>query len=41
MCIRDSDGIVGLALGAAPPAASPFAQDRRVEASEVLDTLAG
>ncbi len=35
------DGIVSLALGAAPPAASPFAQDRRVAASDVLDTLAG
>ncbi|MGI8776931.1 MAG: 4-hydroxy-3-methylbut-2-enyl diphosphate reductase [Acidimicrobiales bacterium] len=35
------DAVVSLSLGGPPPSASPFAEDRRVAASDVLDTLAG
>ncbi|MGI9032225.1 MAG: 4-hydroxy-3-methylbut-2-enyl diphosphate reductase [Acidimicrobiales bacterium] len=34
------DALVGFSLGAPPPPASPFADDRRVAASDVLDALA-
>jgi 4-hydroxy-3-methylbut-2-enyl diphosphate reductase len=35
------DAVVSLSLGGPQPSASPFADDRRVAASDVLDTLAG
>jgi 4-hydroxy-3-methylbut-2-enyl diphosphate reductase len=35
------DALIGFSLGAPPSATSPFADDRRVAASDVLDGLAG